>query len=499
MNLLAQLQSVFSLAGADPIVSEKYSTLSLGYKTTWPDSLTVSAIQDCLRAIPEADEWSLTAVISDETVPISSKSDLQKGSQILRESVPHLQGRGVFELSLDIQKSRENGKINIYSFEAFNRFVREAGTFGFLKSVGPDKLAHKRLTFLFLDENVRFSSSGFIFLPVGESEPEDIPYGEFDPDKSCDFNLRHEFPFAPSTFRLLQRSSSDTDSEKVLDRLFSLFVVSSIFDSVQVQSGLIKIRLAGFRIIDWEFPTDEFCIGSRETYWKICEWVYAEPTKITDKLGLTRNILSTYLKQGSLELSESAFQSIVSGYRVYLKENLTKYLDLRGKIHDELSEISKKASDLINGYLSDYQKSTLTVLSFFITVFVVRFFATANQSDVFNREATILTLVFLGVSLFYFMISLGILNKEKKRLETRYRRLKERFKDLLHEDDIRAILNNDGEFNDEIDFVKSRRFWFSFLWVATIAALLVVVLSLSTSLNWNYIYEQLARFARPAN
>lgn len=496
MKLLDSLQSIFPLADGGANVSEKYSTLSVEYQATWPTSITLSAVEDCLRGIPTADEWSLTGVMPDDAIPISSNTDLSNRSQVLSESQSHLQDRGVFRLVLEIQKGRENGNVNIYSFAYFDEFVKQVGPIGLLKSVTNEALSNERVKLELRDDLLTFHSCKFFVLPVGEPVPKTAGCATAEFDKSCDFNLRKDHPFSPSEFRLVQRSPNGTYTEGAFDSLFSLFCVGGIFDSVHVQSTYTRFRLGGFKIIDWEIPNESLRVASAETYWKIYEWIYSEPTKIIDKLGLARNILSTYLKPDSLELDESAYQAVVSGYKVYLKENLSKYLDLRSKIHDELSEISKKASDLINSYLSDYQKSALTFGSFFITVFVVRFFTAAKEDGVFNREATILTLAFLGISLVYLVISLVILNKEKGRLETRYVRLKARFKDLLHENDIKSILNDDQEYKDELDFVKSRRFWFTLLWMGTIAILFAVVLGLSTYFNWTDVYSKVSAFFR---
>lgn len=492
MKLVDSLQSIFPLAGGSANVSEKYSTLSVEYQATWPTSTTLSAVEDYLRGIPAEDEWSLTGVMGDDPIPISSNIDLSNRSQVLQESQPHLQDRGAFKLVLEIQKGRKGGKINIYSFAYFDEFVKQVGPLGLLKTVSKDALNSERLMLGLLDDTLIFYSCKFFVVPVGEPEPKTTVCLSVELDKSCDFSLQKDHPFPPSIFQVAQRSPNGSCTERAFDSLFALFCLGGIFDSVDVQPNSTRFRLAGFKIIDWEVPNEGFHLDSAETYWKIYEWIYSEPTKVTDKLGLARNILSTYLKPDSLELEQSAYQAIVSGYKVYLKENLSKYLDLRSKIHDELSEISEKATNLIDGYLSDYQKSSITFVSFFITVFVVRFFTAAKGDGIFNREATILTLSFLGVSSLYLIISLIILGKEKKRLGTRYTRLKARFKDLLHEDDIRAILNNDEEYNDEIDFVKSRRFWFTALWISTIAILLTIVLALSTYVTWSDIGGKIA-------
>jgi hypothetical protein len=497
MNILDSLKAVFPPVDTETDLSEKFSTFDVAYRATWADTTPSTAVEDCLRQIPDRDSWSLTAAIDGETIPISSSGDLSKDASVLNASKDSLVGNGEFALKLTIQKGKAEGIVSIYSFSLFERFLDDVGPLSFLESVRTEALNNDVLRFHFLDptEELNFQTCKFLF---GSPSTPRVNAGcrQLVADKSCDFNRRNDLPFYPDNFRLLSRTAESTVAERTLDSLFSLFLVANIFDSVTLNQGQISIRLVGFRVLDWQRDHKTFLLDSAQTYWEIYEWIYAERTKVTDKLGIARNILSTYLKPDSLELDPSAHQAVISGYKVYLKENLSKYLDLRGKIHNELSEISKKASDVINEYFSNYQKSALTFLSFFITVFVVRFFTAAKEDGIFNREATLLTLAFLGVSFLYLVISFFILSREKARLETRYRRLKGRFTDLLHENDIKTILNDDAEYNDEMKFVNARRIWYTVLWLGTIGIILWVVLEMSTYVSWNDIGRRIAAVFR---
>jgi hypothetical protein len=494
MNIIDSIKALFPPTDINMIVSEKYSTFKIQYSAIWPPETTISAVQESFKEI--RDNWSLTAQTSDDDpTSISSQADIAKESEFLNRSIGELQGRGEFKLTLDVLKAKENGATSVYSFLHFDAWVNEIGPVKFLDSVANDAKTDGLLQFELLnDGNLFFRSCKFVCASDTDIGREIAKCPDVIYDKSCDFNRRNDFPFSPAAFRLVERSAQSTKCEQAFDCLFATFLLAGIFDTVKIDSDKVAFRLIGFKIIDWEIPINDLVLSSAETYWKIHEWIYSEPTKVADKLGLTRNILSTYLKADSLEIDETAYQATISGYNVYLKDNLSKYLDLRSKIHDELSEISQKANEVIGEYFSNYQKSAATILSFFITVFIVRFFSAAKEGGIFNREATILTFCFLGVSILYLTISLVILWKEQIRLQTRYDRLKARFKDLLHENDIKAILSDDEEYNDEVRFLKSRRFWYTLLWVSTVLALAAVVLSLSTYMNWETLFSRIASF-----
>jgi uncharacterized membrane protein YbhN (UPF0104 family) len=164
---------------------------------------------------------------------------------------------------------------------------------------------------------------------------------------------------------------------------------------------------------------------------------------------------------------------------------------LRNKIHDELSWISQKSSEVVDKYLSNFQKSILSFISFFASVFILRVLNSKEFSNVFTRETTILSFAFLLISLLFLIFSFWNLSQEKVRLERKYSNLKMRFTDLLIEKDIEQILNSDEEFKYEMSFINKRKTSYTILWIVTILIMLSAVLFLSDYLNFQIISDYL--------
>jgi hypothetical protein len=181
--------------------------------------------------------------------------------------------------------------------------------------------------------------------------------------------------------------------------------------------------------------------------------------------------------------------SIKSAYKTYLKENVGRYLEIRNKIFDELSWVSQKSSEIVEKYLTNYQRSIFTFLSFFVSVFILRVLKTTEFTNIFSKDATILSFAFLFISIVYLYFSRWNLNKEKDRLKRKYKNIKNRYKDLLIDKDIEKILDNDSEFNYEISFIEKRLKGYTILWIITLIILLFSVLTISDYLNWTIIWE----------
>lgn len=73
-------------------------------------------------------------------------------------------------------------------------------------------------------------------------------------------------------------------------------------------------------------------------------------------MGLARNILSLNFDKENLKLSETAFEAIKSGYKIYQKENIKQYIEIRNKISDQLIELQNKADKIVASFVSDYKK-----------------------------------------------------------------------------------------------------------------------------------------------
>ena len=141
----------------------------------------------------------------------------------------------------------------------------------------------------------------------------------------------------------------------MFDKLKLLYSIIFLFDIVEFKNTEIKYKLNGYRTITQIIDTDNVDLDSHESYYNIYKWVY-DGGNVVDKIGLARNILSLNFAKDTLHLSEMAFDAIKSGYKVYQKENIKQYIEVRNKISDQLIELQDKADKIVAAFVSDYKK-----------------------------------------------------------------------------------------------------------------------------------------------
>lgn len=113
-------------------------------------------------------------------------------------------------------------------------------------------------------------------------------------------------------------------------------------------------------------------------------------------------------------------------------------------------------------------------------MFLIKFLSSNNSGKLFNEDTTKISLAFIAISFLYLLFSIWNITQEKERLKLRYKNLKNRFLDLLVEEDIKRILRNDSEFDYELEFIRKRMNRYTWLWILTLMILLVVILMTSS-------------------
>jgi hypothetical protein len=259
-----------------------------------------------------------------------------------------------------------------------------------------------------------------------------------------------------------------------------------IFDISSITNGKFYYKINGFKAIKGEIEINQQFAKGKELFFEVFEWCYSSEGNLADKLGITRNIISIHFEDNLLNLEKDVFTSLKSAFKTYLKENVSKYIEIRRKIQDELNWISQKSGDIVDRYISSYQKSIFTFLSFFISVFVLKILSKGSGSGIFNKDATLLSLAFLGLSIVFLIYSSWNLSVEKNRLKRKYQNLTERFKYLLVQKDIDNILKDDSEFKYELSYIKKRFNIYLYLWIVTIVILLAVIIIVSDYFKFNF-------------
>ncbi|QXV66537.1 hypothetical protein INP83_05485 [Mucilaginibacter sp. 21P] len=194
---------------------------------------------------------------------------------------------------------------------------------------------------------------------------------------------------------------------------------------------------------------------------------------------MARNIISLHLDNSKgIEIIGNPFQSIQSSYKVYEKQNIKQYIEIRNKISDQLLTFHDRANKIVESFASGFQKSALALISFYISAIIIKLIGKPVFKDIFTIDSTILSSVFICFSYIYYRIALWEVKEQRKRFIGSYKNMKQRYLDLLDVEDIKRILNDDKEYYADLSFLDDKQQKYANLWKYYLLGLFIVTTSL---------------------
>lgn len=396
-----------------------------------------------LRKISIRDTFELSIEMDghERTVIDSSNQSLQ---EIILFYEQNKEENENLTIDLIINKNLKNKKISIYSLSSFSSFFNSNSVLdkiNILAGVFDDVIYFE------VFEPIKiFGSNTIKFIPYdsGSSEnttPEDVKlrssvFSRFQ-DNSNLMQLRQEF--LPEDFFCSNHDNSYRDFFSKAKLLYSLAFIAN--STELIEDEFITFKVNGYKTISTEKRTPEKFTEDSDIAYKIYEWVYSEG-QCSDKIGLVRNIITLESDSNTISLTTSTWRTIQANYSIYLRENIGKYLDLKSKLLEYITEFNKRALEATDSFTSSFQSNTIGFTTFIVTVVAVNGIKDSGADKIFSKEYILIALIICAVSTLWMLIS-------KSDTDNRIRYLIEQTKSSI----IRSYSNilSIDEVNESID------------------------------------------------
>jgi hypothetical protein len=456
--------------------TENIQELKVSLKATQFQTVDKELLESKFNFLQERDSIHISVTFgeSDPVIFNSSKIDFDGFIKALEQEALHLDGE-VISIETTINKAVKDSSCTIYDFKCFVSTFNsyEVGQFFQIFS----KLFELGQFFRFKIFGLKkaFYSSSICFEPLLEytllqenSKRKEI----FEYFKSqCHFSNVEHFCLVPSDFKFIVKDDDQSELNELMNRYANLISIIFLFDITSIIGNSIEFKINGYKSIKGTSNVSILHLQEFDEYYNIFEWVY-NGGNLTDKIGLARNIISLHFRTtGELYLTGNPFQSVKSSFKVYQKQNIKQYIEIRNKISDQLLDFNNRANKIVETFASGFQKSTLALISFYLSAIVIRVLNKGDFVNVFSLDTTVLSLAFLSGSIIYYRVSRWEIKEQRNRFVNSYENLKKRYTDLLEPDDIMKILNNDTEFQQDLDFIDKKRKAYSRMWLTVIVLL----------------------------
>ena len=288
------------------------------------------------------------------------------------------------------------------------------------------------------------------------------------------------FPFLPEDYWLAKRSPHEPLNE-IFDRLCLMAILAFIADvSSLADDGKFNFKIIGYRVVTGEISTEKVSCKLVNEFLKIYQWVYSDD-HAPDKLGLARNIISLHWKDGlvAAPFEDGVFDSILSGYDVYLKKHVDQYIALKNRLSDYLADLSQKSAKLADSVVEKLEKNFLAFAGFFISTILIKSVTDKSFPEFLPRPLQMIAWGLVSISLLHGVVSLIFSLRERNRYIEDFKLLRSRYADLLSPADLDRVLNSDEgkkKIADDLNF-KLRLFYVGWLISLILCSVLIVQLS----------------------
>lgn len=385
------------------------------------------------------------------------------------------------DVKIEIQKVIINGRFTIYNYKSFTEDLLDNSLLSIMQILSGILDGREYIIFNVLDENVFWNTKTIMFSHALNSYF--IPtVDRCKRIESCKissyFQSSTNLKILPDDFDIKAdiKNNQYADVFKKIKTILSVAYIASISS---IENEILKCTINGQRNLSYNYDLD--IINHNEILYKVYEWIYTDGNPV-DKVIIARNIISIHCKYSDLlDVDGKTFLSITSNYSLYLKDNVSKYLEAKTKVSEYISDIGTKIGDNALELFTKFKNNVLAIFSFLLTVVLVNIVSENPLNNILTKEITALLELILFGSIIYYFVCLSETIYKYRKTKYAYDSLRRNYEDIFSEEEIKEIFDDDQLFNKSKKSVICNIVIFSMLWIAVIIVAVIIIENISTS------------------
>lgn len=293
------------------------------------------------------------------------------------------------------------------------------------------------------------------------------------------------FGLLPEDFINLEYSTYESqqinDFQLLFKKISDFLMLSFLVDFVRLDEDILTLRInERYRRFKESIDFNLTIIENEDTLKKIYEWVFfSSKNEIEDRLEITKNVLSRKLSLNNniLNLKNDSYYAIIDAHKIYLKENVVQYFDVKKEVANLITDITTKNSEMIKNMSSAFKISSGTLVTYFISLFIFNSLS-SNEMEVFNKSNYLISITLLILSLLSLKLTLKQTDVDEKLLIKNFTSIKENYRedfDSTHLDELfsnQLLLDNTKSLNDSKKLFKN--YWLAEVFILFFMITLIV-------------------------
>lgn len=435
-------------------------------------------LKNFISNIISRDKITVTMTSPDEEFLILGNHNLESFDNDYNQFENNLQKDDDIKCFIEIEKTVENGWFSIYNWEVFSSYLYKKSL---IEILGSFNLLLKNQEFLYfevLDTDIHWNTKTMIFCSNKETIFKSLVNRQCIlknvKEVSCCYN-DFDLTLIPEDFIIINDYKKNPLCEK-FNNIATLLSISYISNQSKLVNNKLNCQITGQRSIEYNYNISE--ITTNLELIKIYEWIYSNDNAI-DKAIISRNIISLHCKFCDLLSTDGkTFSSIQANYRIYLKDNVNKFLEAKEVVTKFICDITLQIGSDATKLLNDFKNNIFAIFGFLLTVFIANVSSEQPLDNIFTNDIINLLFIILYGSIFYFILCLAECLYKYLKNDLAYSNLKDSYKDIFVEEDFKNIFESDKKFEKAKVSVIRGILFLSIIWIICIAILFYILYSI---------------------
>lgn len=456
-------------------------------KFIWDDFIQTS------QYFSNRDECTITISVN-EGEPFTFKFGYSEDNPVKIEDINDLvEPDSIIDIKYEVYKEQKNSTITIYELESVYKYLSNLKLDQLLKVLNSilDKYSLNKFEVNNEKSEIYYCSPLMVFASknVVDYYDNDIEINrrrniiEKRRNYTNPQNLS-EYIFIPDDFNN-DISETKTDIAKLFEKLKIIFSISFFANTSEIITlSSFKFGIIGHKYLDLTIDFNDIKVTETETetLYLIYRWIYEEGD-ISDKLDLSRNIISKYVifHNKFLSVPRETLNSIQSAHAIYLKENVEKYIETKNKVAEITTELSVKSNEISQYFISSFKNNNITILTYFISIFVFNALS-SNSKKIFTKEIYYLSMIFLLISVIYLVLSRIQVFRDLKLSIRYFYSMKRIYKDIFDPTELDNLFHK-RQLKYNIASINKTAYLYTIVWIIEIILLGLITILLTFFYN----------------
>ena len=350
-------------------------------------------------------------------------------------------------ITIQIDKNVSGNKFSIYDYTSFANDLVNRSFLEIMEWFSSLLKARSELFFEVFDydislstRTIAFESSGNAAFSPSVDRNERIALCR---DLALFYNM-DRYELIPDDFIVGGIRRAGDELVPLFDKMSTVLSLLYVVSSSTINSEGINLQINGQRTLKSSLAFED--VVKNEKWISTYDWIY-DKGNTTDKMLIANNVMSLYCKYDSfLNTDDVMFEAIKTNYRLYLRKNVTQYLDMKRDISKFIQGIVSQVSDYALSIFSKFKNNLIAMAGFLFTVVLAQLGSQQSFKNIFTRDAIWLFEFFLLGSVGYLFVCLIESLYQIDKIKKGYEDLKNNYKDILSSVEIEEAFQEDKPF-----------------------------------------------------